>query len=163
MDKGSSRAVTTDRPGTARPTPISSTISTRAISRSRCRIGDSIHLRADRSAFQRRAASRFRNDRLAAISVRANRRGTSTAIENGVRMRLGIVTDAHLCPPGTPPDGCHNPYAYERAAFMLSEALADHRADRIDALAVLGDMTNGGDSGRWFRPWRFWLQWMFRS
>jgi Icc-related predicted phosphoesterase len=61
-------------------------------------------------------------------------------------MRLGIVTDAHLCPPGTPPDGCHNPYAYDRAASMLSKALEDHRADGIDALAVLGDMTNGGDS-----------------
>jgi predicted phosphodiesterase len=61
-------------------------------------------------------------------------------------MRLGIVTDAHLCPPGTPPDGCHNPYAYERAASMLGKALADHRADGINALAVLGDMTNGGDS-----------------
>lgn len=60
-------------------------------------------------------------------------------------MRLGIVTDAHLCPPGTPPDGCHNPYAYERAADHLQSALDAHRRDAVDAVAVLGDLTNGGD------------------
>ncbi|MEA2524144.1 MAG: hypothetical protein QOF73_1371, partial [Thermomicrobiales bacterium] len=39
-------------------------------------------------------------------------------------MRLGILTDAHLCPPGTPPDGCHNPYAFDRAEALLAQALS---------------------------------------
>ena len=60
-------------------------------------------------------------------------------------MRLGIVTDAHLCPPGTPPDGCHNPYAYDRAEMHLASAIEDLCRDNIDLLAVLGDLTNGGD------------------
>ncbi|MEA2595956.1 MAG: hypothetical protein QOF01_2425 [Thermomicrobiales bacterium] len=60
-------------------------------------------------------------------------------------MRLGILTDAHLCPPGTPPDGCHNPYAFDRAEALLAQALSAHRADGVDGLAVLGDLANGGD------------------
>lgn len=59
-------------------------------------------------------------------------------------MRIGVITDAHLCPPGTPPDGCHNPYAYDQAASILEAALAGNTADSIDLLAVLGDLSNGG-------------------
>jgi predicted phosphodiesterase len=66
-------------------------------------------------------------------------------------MRLGIVTDTHLCPAGTPPDGCHNPYAYDRAADHLRAALDAHRLDNVDVLGVLGDLTNGGDRASMLR------------
>lgn len=66
-------------------------------------------------------------------------------------MRLGVLTDAHLCPPGTPPDGCHNPYAYDRAASLLTAALAGHEADDVDVVCVLGDLSNGGDAESLFQ------------
>lgn len=60
-------------------------------------------------------------------------------------VKIGIITDSHLCPPGTPPDGCHNPYAFEVADAILTDAVAAHVADGVDAIAVLGDLANRGD------------------
>lgn len=61
-------------------------------------------------------------------------------------MRLGILTDVHLCPPGTAPDGCHNPYAFDQAETLLTRAIAAHTVDAVDALLVLGDLANRGDA-----------------
>lgn len=61
-------------------------------------------------------------------------------------MKLGILTDVHLCPPGTAPGGCHNPYAFDQAETLLAEAIAAHKADAVDALMVLGDVANSGDA-----------------
>jgi calcineurin-like phosphoesterase family protein len=63
-------------------------------------------------------------------------------------MRLGVLTDLHLCPPGTPPDGCHNPYAFDQAESMLTDAIAAHLDDGVDAIAVLGDLANRGETAQ---------------
>ena len=63
-------------------------------------------------------------------------------------MRLGVLTDLHLCPPGTPPDGCHNPYAFDQAESMLSDAIGAHLADGVEAIAVLGDLANRGETAQ---------------
>lgn len=60
-------------------------------------------------------------------------------------MKFGVLTDLHLCPPGTPPDGCHNPYAFDRAEELLSDAIGAHLADGVDAVLVLGDLANRGE------------------
>lgn len=60
-------------------------------------------------------------------------------------MKIGVLTDSHLCPPGTPPDGCHNPYAFDAAEGMLADAIAAHLADGVGAMAILGDLANRGD------------------
>jgi len=60
-------------------------------------------------------------------------------------MKFGIVTDVHLCPPATPPDGCHNPYAFDRAEELLVDAIASHLADGVDTMLVLGDLANRGE------------------
>jgi hypothetical protein len=60
-------------------------------------------------------------------------------------VKLGVLTDLHLCPPGTPPDGCHNPYAFDQAESMLTDAIAAHIADGVEAIAVLGDLANRGE------------------
>lgn len=57
-------------------------------------------------------------------------------------MNIGVVTDAHLRPPRTPPDGCHNHYAFARADAIVVSALTDHRQDAVAAIAVLGDLGN---------------------
>lgn len=61
-------------------------------------------------------------------------------------MRLGIVTDVHVSPPGSPPAAWHNPYDLEGAPRRLALALARLREERAGAIAVLGDLTNGADA-----------------
>ncbi len=60
-------------------------------------------------------------------------------------MRLGIVTDSHLAPEGAPPGLWHNAFDFDRATDHLRRALADLVDQRVDAIAMLGDLTNGGD------------------
>lgn len=62
-------------------------------------------------------------------------------------MRLGVVSDSHLCPPGTPPGAWHNPLDYDRAEERLELALAFLRGRQVEAIAMLGDLTNFGDEG----------------
>lgn len=61
-------------------------------------------------------------------------------------MKLGVLTDIHLAPVGYVGGGWHNPYAFDRAEAMLADAIAGHRADRVDAIAMLGDLANNGDA-----------------
>ncbi len=61
-------------------------------------------------------------------------------------MKLDVLTDVYLCPPGTAPDGWQNPYAFDRGDALLAEAIAVHRTDGVDALAVLGDLADSGDA-----------------
>jgi predicted phosphodiesterase len=64
----------------------------------------------------------------------------------GQIMRLGIVTDIHLSPAGTPPGKWHNPLVYDRADDLLARAIAFFEDKEIDAVAVLGDLSNFGDA-----------------
>jgi predicted phosphodiesterase len=60
-------------------------------------------------------------------------------------VKIGIVTDAHLCPPGTAADRFHNEFEFAGARSRLERALALHAAAGVDAIALLGDLTNAGD------------------
>ncbi|MBA3643739.1 MAG: metallophosphoesterase [Chloroflexia bacterium] len=62
-------------------------------------------------------------------------------------MKLGLITDSHLCPPGTPPARWHNPYDFPHATEHLVRAIAHHLVAAVDAIVVLGDLTNNGDRG----------------
>ena len=63
----------------------------------------------------------------------------------GSGVRLGIVTDSHLCPAGTPPGLWHNPLHYDRAEALLDRAVRFLKDREVDAVAMLGDLTNFGD------------------
>ena len=62
-------------------------------------------------------------------------------------MRLWIVTDVHLCPPGTPPGAWHNPYDLEGVPRRLALALERLVAEDVEAIAMLGDLTSVADAG----------------
>src|SRR5687768_5329613 len=62
-------------------------------------------------------------------------------------MRLGIVTDVHLCPPGTPAGAWHNPYDLESMPRRLALALDRLAAEDVAAIALLGDLTSSADAG----------------
>lgn len=60
-------------------------------------------------------------------------------------IRIGVVADVHLTPPGTGPLAWHNPYALADAADRLADALAWCVAEGAETLAVLGDLAHFGD------------------
>ena len=60
-------------------------------------------------------------------------------------MRLGILTDIHLAPPGNPADAWHNPHQFDTARQRLVDSIAWLERQGIDRLAVLGDLTHHGD------------------
>ncbi len=60
-------------------------------------------------------------------------------------MRLGVLSDIHLAPAGSLPGMWHNPLHYERAPVLLDRAISFLRDRDVDAVAVLGDLTNSGD------------------
>ena len=60
-------------------------------------------------------------------------------------MQLGILTDLHHCPPGSPDDGWHNPHQFDTVGRRLEQSLAWLRDAGVDRVAVLGDLTHYGD------------------
>jgi predicted phosphodiesterase len=62
-------------------------------------------------------------------------------------VKLGVVTDIHVCPPGAPPAAWHNPYDLERAVWRLELALERLEDEGVEAIAVLGDLTSKADAG----------------
>ncbi len=60
-------------------------------------------------------------------------------------MRLGILTDIHLSPPGSPPAGWHNPYPLETVRERLVQSIRFLETEGVDRIAVLGDLTHHGD------------------
>jgi predicted phosphodiesterase len=58
---------------------------------------------------------------------------------------LGVISDIHIAPPGTPPAAWHNPYPLERAREMLAAAVARCTAAGVDAVVLLGDLAHAGD------------------
>lgn len=61
-------------------------------------------------------------------------------------MRLGIVTDVHLCPPGAPAGAWHNPYDLESVPRRLTLALERLVAEGVAAITMLGDLTSFADA-----------------
>lgn len=62
-----------------------------------------------------------------------------------MRTTIGVISDIHLSPPGTPPDGWHNPYPLGQAREMLARAIARCAEENVDAVVLLGDLTHTGD------------------
>lgn len=60
-------------------------------------------------------------------------------------MRLGILTDIHLSPPGSPPTAWHNPYQLETVRERLVQSIRFLEAQGAERIAVLGDLTHHGD------------------
>jgi calcineurin-like phosphoesterase family protein len=60
-------------------------------------------------------------------------------------MRLGIVSDIHVVPAGTPSVTWHNPYPFDRATEFVEKAVAFFNERELDAVLVLGDLTHFGD------------------
>jgi 3',5'-cyclic AMP phosphodiesterase CpdA len=61
-------------------------------------------------------------------------------------MKIGLIADIHLSPPGTPPAAYHNPYAMAEAAIYFQLALARCVEAAVDVIAVLGDLSHHGDA-----------------
>jgi len=53
---------------------------------------------------------------------------------------LGVLTDTHLAPAGSPPRGFINPYPFDQSFAMLDTALDWFRERDVDAIAILGDL-----------------------
>lgn len=62
-------------------------------------------------------------------------------------MRLGIVADLHLAPLPRRPARFHNAYDFAGALDRLRRALERFRAERVEGVAVLGDLSHSGDTG----------------
>ena len=61
-------------------------------------------------------------------------------------MRLGVIADAHLSPPGTRVSAFHTGYEspYTTAAYRL--ALRRCAKEDVDAVVLLGDLSQSGDA-----------------
>lgn len=60
-------------------------------------------------------------------------------------VRLGVVTDVHLSPPGTPDGLWNNPTLYSRASELLDRVVAALAEEQVDHVIVLGDAAHRGD------------------
>ncbi len=60
-------------------------------------------------------------------------------------MRFGIITDVHLASAGAGSLSWHNAYAMADVVTRFRDALARCVAAEVDAIAVLGDLSNDGD------------------
>jgi hypothetical protein len=61
-------------------------------------------------------------------------------------IRLGVISDAHVAPPGSPPYAWHAPYRLEDSLERLARAVDRCVARDADALLLPGDVTQGGDA-----------------
>jgi hypothetical protein len=61
-------------------------------------------------------------------------------------VRLGILTDIHHRPPGSAPDGWHNPHQFDTVLDRLAQSLAWLRNEGVERVAVLGDLAHEGDA-----------------
>ncbi len=60
-------------------------------------------------------------------------------------LRLGVVTDLHLSPPGTPDGLWNNPMLRSRSGGLLERVAAELADAQVDHVIVLGDVTEMGD------------------
>lgn len=60
-------------------------------------------------------------------------------------LKIGVLTDVHLAPPGSPAREWFNAYPFDRAETMLAAALTLFTERSVDAVAVLGDLAMFGD------------------
>jgi predicted phosphodiesterase len=60
-------------------------------------------------------------------------------------VKLGLVTDLHVAPLPHAPARWHNDYDFDGACRRVESALSALAGEGVDAVAVLGDLTNAGD------------------
>lgn len=60
-------------------------------------------------------------------------------------MKLGVVTDPHIAPPGTPEAAFHNPFDFDHARLNLRHALDSLDDEGVDSIVFLGDLANAGN------------------
>jgi hypothetical protein len=62
-------------------------------------------------------------------------------------VRLGVITEVHIVPPGSPPGVWHNPFLFDQAEALFRDAVARCVKENVDAIALLGDLTHYADAG----------------
>jgi DNA repair exonuclease SbcCD nuclease subunit len=60
-------------------------------------------------------------------------------------IRLGIITEIHIVPPGTPEGHWHNDFRFSEAEALFRSAVERCTALEVDAIAILGDLTHFAD------------------
>ena len=63
------------------------------------------------------------------------------------QVRLGVITEIHIVPPGTPEGIWHNPFLFEQAEELFGKAVRRCVEAEVDAIAILGDLTHFADPG----------------
>ena len=63
------------------------------------------------------------------------------------QVRLGVITEIHIVPPGTPEGFWHNPFLFDQAEELFGRAVQRCVDDNVDAIAILGDLTHFADPG----------------
>jgi hypothetical protein len=63
------------------------------------------------------------------------------------QIRLGVITEVHIVPPGTPEGFWHNPFLFDQAEELFGQAVERCVAAGVDAIAILGDLTHYADPG----------------
>lgn len=62
------------------------------------------------------------------------------------RVRLGVITEIHIVPPGTQQLAWHNPFLSDRAEELFRAAVDRCVDQQVDAIAILGDSTHFADA-----------------
>lgn len=62
-------------------------------------------------------------------------------------IRLGVISEIHIVPPGTPEGVWHNPFLFEQAEELFGRAVERCVQAEVDAIAILGDLTHFADAG----------------
>ena len=63
------------------------------------------------------------------------------------QIRLGVITEIHIVPPGTPEGIWHNPFLFDQAEELFGQAVHRCVEAEVDAIAILGDLTHFADPG----------------
>ncbi len=63
------------------------------------------------------------------------------------QIRLGVITEIHIVPPGTPEGFWHNPFLFDQAEQLFLRAVQRCQELEVDAIAILGDLTHFADAG----------------
>ncbi len=66
---------------------------------------------------------------------------------SNAQVRLGVITEIHIVPPGTPEGYWHNPFLFDQAEELLGRAVQRCLEAGVDAIAILGDLTHFADPG----------------
>jgi len=63
------------------------------------------------------------------------------------QVRLGVISEIHIVPPGTPEGIWHNPFLFDQAEELFGMAVRRCIEAEVDAIAILGDLTHFADAG----------------